>query len=134
MIQVLKESQAKLGPDHTETLTRMNNLAGLYNERGQPRPRHTLPQATAGGPAAKIGSEHPDTLVTMHNLGWTYRDVGRCELAEPLLLEAVAGLRKKLGFTHDLTQTAIHNLADLRRMQVSRSLPKRYAGNRRFSS
>ena len=55
-------SKAKLGPDHPDTLTSMNNLADSYDALGRHADALKLREETLALRKAKLGPDHPDTL------------------------------------------------------------------------
>ena len=60
--------KAKLGPDHPDTLTSMNNLAVGYQDAGKLDLALPLYEETLKLMKAKLGPDHPDTLTSMNNL------------------------------------------------------------------
>ena len=60
--------KAKLGPDHPDTLTSMNNLATGYQAAGKLDLALPLFEQTLKLRKAKLGPDHPDTLTSMNNL------------------------------------------------------------------
>ena len=104
--------EAKLGPDHPDTLTSMNNLA--ISSTGTPASStahcHAL-EETLALRKAKLGPDHPDTLATMNNLAIGYRDAGKLDRALPLLEETLAMTKAKLGPDHPDTLSSMNNLA-----------------------
>ena len=79
---------AKLGPDHPDTLTALNNLAAAYWKTKQLEKSVPLFEDVLKRKQAKLGRRHPDTLLTVANLGVNYKDAGRLKEAIPLLEEA----------------------------------------------
>ena len=59
---------AKLGADHPDTLTSMNNLATGYQAAGKLDLALPLFEETLKLRKAKLGPDHPDTLTSMNNL------------------------------------------------------------------
>ena len=103
--------KAKLGPDHPDTFTCMNNLVAAYQaavEAGQD-------PAAAQGDAAT--DEEPNsslitpTLMSMANLADGYQTVGKLDKALPLLEETLPLMKAKLGPDHPHTLTCMNNLA-----------------------
>jgi serine/threonine-protein kinase len=95
------------GPDHAQTLTILNNLAGRYRDRGdyakaEPLYRELLRRRRAAYPA--LSGAH---AYSMHGLGWTLTELGRPEEAEPLLREA---LRLLVDIGHD-ESSILHHVA-----------------------
>ena len=57
-----------LGPDHPDTLTSRNNLAGAYESAGDLAQAIPLYQDTLAAPERVLGPDHPDTLSSRNNL------------------------------------------------------------------
>jgi tetratricopeptide (TPR) repeat protein len=87
--------QAKLGPDHPDTLTSMNNLAAGYRDAGKLDLALSLLEETLKLTKAKLGPDHPDTLISMRNLGKAYCDAKQGEKAALLLQEFITRQRKR---------------------------------------
>jgi serine/threonine protein kinase len=79
---------ARLGPDHPDTLTTLNNLAVAYWSAKQLDKSVPLFEDVLKRREAKLGRQHPDTQATVANLGVNYKDSGRLNEAIPLLEEA----------------------------------------------
>ena len=60
--------KAKLGRDHPDTLTTMNNLALAYQAAGKLNLALPLFEETLRLRTAKLGPDHPDVLANMNNL------------------------------------------------------------------
>jgi serine/threonine protein kinase len=103
--------QAKLGPDHPDTLTSMNNLAEGYRDAGQLAKALPLLEETLKLKKAKLGPDHPDTLTSMNNLAGGYYAAGQLAKALPLLEETLKLMKAKLGPDHPDTLTSMNNLA-----------------------
>jgi serine/threonine-protein kinase len=96
-----------LGPDHAQTLTILNNLAGRYRDRGdyakaEPLYRELLRRRRDAYPADSTAQAY-----SMHGLGWTLTELGRAEEAEPLLREAFR-LLVKAGYDES---SIVHQMA-----------------------
>jgi tetratricopeptide (TPR) repeat protein len=115
--RVLTGSRAKLGPDHVDTLTALNNLAVLHARCGRNEEAIPLLEQVLEAQRAKVEPDHIDLLISMHNLAVSYRDSGRYDQAEALLTDALERAKRTLGFAHDFTQSAIPNLAELHNLQ-----------------
>src|SRR5437660_10077870 len=89
--------QARLGVDHPDTLTTMNNLASAYWTAKQLDHAVPLFEATLKLSKAKLGPEHPRVLGTMFNLAVNYRDAGRLKEALALFEETLNLQKAKLG-------------------------------------
>jgi serine/threonine-protein kinase len=95
------------GPDHAQTLTILNNLAGRYRDRGdfakaEPLYRELLHRRRAAYPADSLAHAY-----SMHGLGWALTELGRADEAEPLLREA---FRLLVNAGHDGT-SMVHHMA-----------------------
>jgi tetratricopeptide (TPR) repeat protein len=92
--ETLKQHKAKFGPDHPDTLLRMNNLGACYwslrrVDKSIPLLEELLPLQEK-----KLGRSHPETLQTVANLGMNYNYARRVAEAIPLLEEAHAASKK----------------------------------------
>ena len=77
--ETLKLRKAKLGPDHPDTLTSMNNLALAYQAAGKLDLALPLYEETLKLKKAKLGPDHPDTLMSMNNLALPLRGTFKFE-------------------------------------------------------
>ena len=73
-----------LGPDHPDTLTLRNNLAGAYQSAGRLGEAIPLFEQTLADSARVLGDDHPDTLTSRNNLAAAYKAAGRPDDAEAL--------------------------------------------------
>ena len=65
-------ARAALGPDHPDTLTSRNGLAGAYCRRPDgPRPSRCT-RRRSRQQEARLGPDHPDTLASRSNLALAY--------------------------------------------------------------
>ena len=64
--------QARLGPDHPDTLTSRNNLAVAYAGAGRTPTPSRCYEATLKLRESKLGPDHPDTLTSRNNLAAAY--------------------------------------------------------------
>jgi tetratricopeptide (TPR) repeat protein len=103
--------QAKLGPDHADTLHSCNELANAYWSAGRIADAIRLHERTLKQYEAQLGPDHPDTLSCRNNLADAYLDTGRN--AEAILLHEhnLKLYEAKLGPDHPETFTARNNLA-----------------------
>lgn len=97
----------KLGEDHPDTLTSMNNLASTYRNQGQWGAAEELEVQVLEMRKKRLREDHPDTLICMHNLAYTRKCQGRYTEAVSLIRECVRryqGLRG--GNQHDFKSSA----------------------------
>jgi tetratricopeptide (TPR) repeat protein len=104
--------EAKLGPDHPDTLMSMNNLANSYAAFGRHAEALKLREETLALRKAKLGPDHPDTFKSMNNLAISYSDLGRHADALKLYEETLALQKVKPGPDHPETLLTMGNLAE----------------------
>jgi tetratricopeptide (TPR) repeat protein/tRNA A-37 threonylcarbamoyl transferase component Bud32 len=103
--------QAKLGPDHPDTLASMNNLASAHQEAGKLALALPLFVETLKLRQAKLGPDHVRTLASMGNLASAYQAAGQRDLALPLFEETLKLQKAKIGPNHPDTLRTMNNLA-----------------------
>ena len=100
-----------LGPDHFDTPTARNNLAGAYEDVGRFGEAIELFERVLADQERVLGPDHPDTLATCNNLAVAYHSAGRfgeaIELCERVLFER----ERLLGPDHPDTLITRNNLA-----------------------
>jgi tetratricopeptide (TPR) repeat protein/tRNA A-37 threonylcarbamoyl transferase component Bud32 len=103
--------EAKLGPDHPDTLSSCNSLAIAYTDAGRLPEAIALHEATLKLLEAKLGLHHRATLASRNNLAIAYYSAGR--LSEAMALdEGTLELREaKLGPDDPETFLSRNNLA-----------------------
>ena len=109
--QILEFTKAKRGPEHSETLIWMRNLANAYLSVGKTDQAVRLYEQTLELKKAKLGSEHANTLGAMSDLAFVYQSVGRLTEALPLFEQTVKLRKAKLGLEHPDTLTSMYVLA-----------------------
>jgi hypothetical protein len=92
--ETLKRRQAKLGPDHPDTLNTMNQLGVAYWSKKQLDRSIPLFEGALKLSEKKLGRDDPFTLRMVANLGVNYKDAGRLKEALALLEEAYAASKK----------------------------------------
>ena len=75
--ETLTDRERVLGPDHPDTLTSRNNLAGAYQRRGVWRRRSPCTSGPSSTRERVLGPDHPDTLASRNNLAAAYQSAGR---------------------------------------------------------
>jgi serine/threonine protein kinase/tetratricopeptide (TPR) repeat protein len=116
---------AKLGPDHPDTLHSTNNLAAAYSAAGQRDRALPLLEETLKLWKEKLGSDHHHTLASMNNLAAAYHSAGQFDRALPLFEETLKLSKAKVGPDHPQTLTCMNNLANVYRDagMLDRALP-----------
>jgi serine/threonine protein kinase len=103
--------EAKLGPNHPDTLTTRNNLAITYMTAGRPADAVLLLEANLQASEKALGPDHPETLRRRDNLASAYYAVGRTDDAIKID-EATLEVRKsKFGTDAPDTLSNQNNLA-----------------------
>jgi tetratricopeptide (TPR) repeat protein len=100
-----------LGPDHPDTLARLNNLALAYQDAGKVPEAIALFERVRDARIAKLGPDHPHTLITLNNLALAYQDAGKVPEAIALFERVRDARIVKLGPDHPDTLDTLNNLA-----------------------
>ena len=101
-----------LGPDHPDTLTSRNSLAGSYRDAGRLDKAIALYEQILEDSIRVLGLDHPRTLTSRFDLAGAYRASGRLEEAIALYEQVFSGRSRVLGSDHRSTLTARDHLAD----------------------
>lgn len=72
------------GPNHPSVATSLNNLALLYDSRGQYAQAEPFYKRSLAIREKALGPNHPDVTVTLKNMAMLYRKIDREEEAEAL--------------------------------------------------
>ena len=100
-----------LGPDHPDTLTSRNSLAGAYRDAGRLDKAITLYEQILEDSINVLGPDHPSTLASRYNLAGAYRASSRLDEAIILYEQVFSGRSRVLGPDHRSTLTARDDLA-----------------------
>jgi tetratricopeptide (TPR) repeat protein len=103
---------AKLGPDHTETISSMSGLATTYHALGRHTDALNLREEALALYNAKLGPDHTETISSMSSLANSYAAVGRYADALRLREETLPLYKAKLGPDHPETLKCMNNLAN----------------------
>ena len=103
----------RLGDDHPDVATSLNNLARLYYSQGKYNEAEPLYQQALALWQKLLGDDHPDVATSLNNLAALYRSQGKYKEAEPLYQQALALRQKLLGDDHPDVATSLNNLAAL---------------------
>ena len=109
-VQVLADCERVLGPDHPNTLSSRNNLAGAYESAGQLDQAIPLYQATLTDRERVLGPDHPNTLTSRNNLAGAYESAGQLDQAIALYQATLTDCERVLGPDHPTTSTVRNNL------------------------
>jgi len=105
--------EAKLGPDHPDTLKAVNNLGQVRARQQRSADAEALYRRALEGRRRVLGPDDSYTLVTMNNLAELYRGSKRLDEAEALLRQALESQKRVHGINHKHTITTFNNLAGL---------------------
>jgi serine/threonine protein kinase len=108
----LNTRQARLGPDHLDTVISMNNLATAYRASGQLAKAVLLYEETLKKCKAQLGPDDPRTLSCMNNLAGAYMASGQLDRAVTLHEETLEKRKARLGPDHPDTLLSMNNLAE----------------------
>ena len=100
-----------LGPDHRDSLTSRNNLAGAYESAGRLTEAITLYEQVLTDRIRILGEDHPNTLTSGNNLAGAYASAGRLTEAITLYEQVLTDRIRILGEDHPNTLTSGNNLA-----------------------
>jgi tetratricopeptide (TPR) repeat protein len=106
---VLRESN--LGPEHSDTLNSMNNLALVLRSQGRYDEAEKMHRSELEVREKVLGPEHPSTLTSISNLAGALRSQGKYDEAETMHRRALEVREKVLGLEHFDTLISINNLA-----------------------
>jgi tetratricopeptide (TPR) repeat protein len=109
----LEVVRKRLGEEHPDVATSLNNLAGLYRSQGKYEEAEPLFRSALEMSKRLLGEEHPDVATSLNNLAGLYRSQGKYEEAEPLYRSALEKRKRLLGEEHPNVATSLNNLAAL---------------------
>jgi tetratricopeptide (TPR) repeat protein len=109
--ETLELVEASLGPEHPDTATCLDNLAGLLKEQGDLAGARPLYEHALAIREKVLGPEHFSTATSLNNLALLLTDQGELARARPLFEHALAITTKELGPEHPDTATSLNNLA-----------------------
>ena len=112
--QCLSTTRERLGQEHPDVATNLNNLALLYSSQGRYAEAEPLLRQALELWKRLLGQEHPDVALSLNNLAGLYDSQGRYAEAEPLYLQALEIAERRLGVNHPNTVTIRENLQSLR--------------------
>jgi tetratricopeptide (TPR) repeat protein len=109
--QCLEVTKKRLGEEHPDVATSLNNLAFLYNSQGRYSEAKPLYIQALALRRKLLGEEHPDVAASLNNLASLYYSQGRYSEAEPLYIQALALRHQLLGEEHPDIAASLNNLA-----------------------
>ncbi|RMZ91828.1 hypothetical protein DV736_g920, partial [Chaetothyriales sp. CBS 134916] len=115
--QAVKGQKELSGPEDSDTLTSMANLASTYRNQGRWTQAEELEVQVMETRKRVLRAEHPSTLTSMANLASTFWNQGRWTQAEELFIQVIETRKRVLGAEHPDTLTSMANLASTYRNQ-----------------
>ncbi|MGF1935442.1 MAG: tetratricopeptide repeat protein [Nostoc sp. ChiQUE02] len=109
----LEATKKRLGEEHPDVATSLNDLALLYYSQGRYSEAEPLDIQALALRRKLLGEEHSDVAQSLNNLALLYNSQGRYSEAEPLDIKALALRRKLLGEEHPDVAQSLNNLASL---------------------
>jgi tetratricopeptide (TPR) repeat protein len=110
-VQCLSMAQDRLGNDHPDVVTTLNNLALLYQAQGRYDEAELIYEEALEMKKHLLESDHPDVPVILNNLALLYHSQGRDSEAQVLCARALELRQCYLGNNHIDVATSLNNLA-----------------------
>ncbi|MEH2389220.1 MAG: tetratricopeptide repeat protein, partial [Nostoc sp.] len=111
--QCLEITKKRLGEEHPNVASSLNNLAYLYYCQGRYSQAEPIYIQALALTRKLLGEEHPDVAQSLNNLALLYHSQGKYSQAEPIYIQALALTRKLLGEEHPDVAQSLNNLAGL---------------------
>ena len=108
--KALAVHKSALGDKHPDTLTSINNLGSLLQDKGDLDGAGALYREALEAKRETLGDRHPSTLASINNLGMLLKAKGDLNGAEALYRESLEAQRETLGDRHPSTLSSISNL------------------------
>ncbi|MCF4967199.1 tetratricopeptide repeat protein [Nostoc sp. CMAA1605] len=109
--QCLSTLQNRLGDNHPDVATSLNNLAEVYYFQGKYDQAEPLYLQALALDKRLLGDNHPSVATSLNNLALLYNSQGKYDQAEPLFLQAIELYKRLLGDNHPDVATSLNNLA-----------------------
>jgi tetratricopeptide (TPR) repeat protein len=112
-----------LGKEHPDTLTSMNNLAGVLDSQGKYEEAEAMYRQTLASREKVLGKEHPSTLMSVYCLAYLLAKQDLYEKAHTLYQRACNGYSVVLGDDHPTARACQqHYLEMLQRKEQRRPI------------
>jgi tetratricopeptide (TPR) repeat protein len=115
--QCLSTTRERLGQEHPNVASSLNNLAALYKSQGRYAEAEPLLRQALELRKRLLGQEHPSVALSLNNLAGLYYSQARYAEAEPLLRQALELSKRLLGQEHPDVALSLNNLALLYKSQ-----------------
>ena len=113
--KALQILQKRLGKNHPDAATAMNNLALMHYSRGNYDAAEPLYKRALVIDEQTLGIDHTGVATDLNNLALLYKKKGDLEGAEPLLKQAIEIKEKNFDPGHPSLVTGLRNYASLLR-------------------
>ncbi|MBP1468983.1 tetratricopeptide repeat protein, partial [Candidatus Chloroploca sp. M-50] len=113
-----------LGPEHPDTATSLNNLAGLYGAQGNYDAARPLYERALDIRERVLGPEHPATARSLNDLAINYCYQGDLATSERLMHRALQIRETRLGPDHPNTQGSRQSLAVIQQQRGRLATPQ----------
>ena len=111
--QCVEVAKNRLGAEHPDVATSLNNLAGLYRSQGRYDEAEPLFLQALEIAKKSLPADHLSLAIRLSNLAGLYCSQGRYDEAEPLYLQALEIAKKILPADHPGIAIGLNNLAGL---------------------
>lgn len=98
---------------HPDTLTTVNNLAGILEKQRKYNKAESMYRRALAGQRTQLGADHPSTMTTVNNLAHLFKSQGKYGEAETMYGQALAAREERLGADHPDTLMTIYCMARL---------------------
>jgi len=115
--QCLKVAEQRLGENHPDVATSLNNLAELYRTQGKYAEAEPLFTRSLAIWESQLGENHPHVALSLNNLAGLYRSQGKYAEAESLFTRSLSIRESQLGENHRSVASSLNNLAELYQSQ-----------------
>ena len=115
--QCVSTVKSRLGENHPDYASSLNNLALLYHSQGKYQKAEPLFIQALEVRKDILGENHLDIAQSLNNLALIYHSQGKYEKAEPLYLQALELAKQQLGENHPHVATNLNNLGEFYRSQ-----------------
>jgi lipopolysaccharide biosynthesis regulator YciM len=111
--QALELAEAIFPSPNSNLAASLNNLAGLYEAKGEYDRAEPFYQRSLKIKETSLGEDHPSVATTLNNLAGLYEAQGCYDRAEPLYLRSLKINETSLGEDHPSVAMTLNNLAGL---------------------
>ena len=109
----IMERVGLLGPEHTDTLRSMTELAKLFSDKEIDGEASHWERQVMETKKRRLGEEHPETLESMMNVARYSKGPKQSVDAEMMYQQALNGYEKTFGPNHTITLSAVKELGGL---------------------